>query len=87
MLDMNEDTWEECIQQHSLWKEMVTMGEKRYEQAFIHSKEVNRQKRKQLLVSRDENDGDAFNCEQCSNHCPSRIGLFSHMQTHLIQNI
>ena len=43
LLDVNVDTWEECALQHSLWKEKVTMGAKRYEQALIQRKEVNRQ--------------------------------------------
>ena len=72
------------ILQRSLWKEKMTTGAKRYEQALIQRKEVNRRKRKQLLVNRDVNDDNAFICEQSNKRYRSRIGLFSHMRTHLI---
>ena len=84
LLDMNVDTWEECALRHSLWKEKATKGAKRYEQALIQRKEVTRQKRIQLLASCDVNDDNPFICEHCNKRCRSRIGLFSHVQTHLI---
>ena len=82
---MNVDTWEECALQRSLWKENVTKGAKRYEEALIQRKEVTRQKRIQLLASCDENDDSAFICEHCNKRCHSRIRLFSPMR--LIYNI
>ena len=84
LLDMNVDTWEECAQQRSLWKEKVTKGAKRHEQALMQRKEATRQKRIQLLASCDVNDDNAFICERCNKRCRSRIGLFSHVRTHLI---
>ena len=87
LLEMNVDTWEECALQRSLWKENVTKGAKRYEQALIQRKEATRQKRIQLLASCDVNDDNAFICEHCNKCCHSRIGLFCHMWTHLIYNI
>ena len=87
LLGMNVDTWEEFALQHSLWKEKVTMGAMRYEKALIQRKEVTRQKRIQLLASCDVYDDNAFICEHCNKCCLSRIGLFSHMQTHLTYNI
>ena len=65
----------------------MTKGAKRYEQALIQRKEVTRQRRIQLLASCDENDDNALVCEHCNKCCRSRIGLFSHMWTHLIYNI
>ena len=87
LLDMNVDTWEECALQRSLWKENVTKGAKRYEQALIQRKEATRQKRMQLLASCDANDDNACICEHCNKRCRSRIGLCSRMRTHLIYNI
>ena len=87
LLDMNLDTWEERALQRSLRNENVTKGAKRYEQALIQRKETTRQKRIQLLASCDVNDDNALICEHCNKRCRSRIGLYSHMRTHLIYNI
>ena len=87
LLDVNVDTWEECVLQRSLWKEKLTKGAKRYEQALIQRKEATRQKRTQLLASCDVDDDNAFICEHCNKRCRSRIRLFSHMRTHLVYNI
>ena len=37
--DMNVDNWEVCARQRSSWRENVTMGARRYEQALIQRKE------------------------------------------------
>ena len=84
LLDMNEDTGEECALQRSLWKEKATKEAKRHEQALMQRKEATRQKRMQLLASYDVNDDNAFICERCNKCCRSRIGLFNHVRTHLI---
>ena len=84
LLDMIVDIWEECALQHSLSKEKVTKEAKRYEQAPMQRKEATRQKRIQLLASCDVNDDNAFIFEHCNKRCRSRIGLFSHVRTHLI---
>ena len=79
--DMNVDNWEVCAMQRSSWRENVTMGARRYEQALIQRKEESRKRRKQPLTNLDAND-DAFTCEHCNKRCRSRIGLFSHIRIH-----
>ena len=80
VFDMNIETWEECALQRSLWREKVTTGTKKYEQALLQRKEVHRQKRKQLQTS--WNADDAYICEHCNKRCHSRIGLYSHIRIH-----
>ena len=79
--DMNVDVWEVCATQRSFWRENVTMGARRYEQALIKRKEASRRRRKQPLTNLDANN-DAFICEHCNKRCRSRIGPFSHIRTH-----
>ena len=82
LFDMNIETWEECALQRSLWREKVTAGTKKYEQALLQRKEMHRQKRKQLQTSWNADDDDAYICEHCNKRCRSRIGLYSHIRTH-----
>ena len=81
LFDMNVETWEECALQRSLWREKVTTGTKKYEQALLQRQEMQRQKRKQSQTSQDADD-DVYICEHCNKRCRSRIGVYSHMQTH-----
>ena len=62
--DMNVDV---CRTQRSLWRENVSMGARRYEQALIQRKE-SRKRRKQALTNLDANN-DAFICEHCNKRC------------------
>ena len=48
-LNMNVDNWEVCETQRSSWRENVTMGARRNEQALIQRKEESRKRRKQPL--------------------------------------
>ena len=43
--DMNIETWEECALQRSLWREKMTTGTKKYEQALLQRKEMHRRER------------------------------------------
>ena len=86
LIDINVEIWEECAIQRSLWKEKMTTGAKRYEQAPF-TKKGGEQAKKQLQMSLDANDDDACICEQYNKCCRSRIGLYSHMRTHLNYNI
>ena len=38
LFDMNEENWEGCVLQRSLWREKVTTGTKKYEQAIFTKK-------------------------------------------------
>ena len=78
LFDMNVETWEECTLQHSLWREKVTTGTRKYQQVLLQRKEMHRQERKQSQMSRDADDDNAYICK----HCRSRISLYSHMRTH-----
>ena len=40
--DMNAESWEECVIQCSLWKEKLTRGAQRCEQALVQRMEVKR---------------------------------------------
>ena len=47
LFDMNVETWEECALQRPLWREKVTTGTKKDEQALLQRTEMHRQKMKQ----------------------------------------
>ena len=82
----NMKSFDMCATQRSSWREKVTMGARRYEQAFIQRMEQSRKRGKQPLINLDAN-GDAFICEHCNKRCRSRIGLFSHIRIHIIRLI
>ena len=54
--DMNVDNWALCAMQRSSWRENVTMGARRCEQALIQRKEESRKRRKQPLINFDAKD-------------------------------
>ena len=58
---MNVESWEGWGIKRSFWKEKVTMGANKYEQALIQRKKENRTRRKHPLTNLDGNY-DAFIC-------------------------
>ena len=75
LFDMNIETWEECALQRSLWREKVTTGTKKYEQALLQRKEMHRQRRNQLQMIRNAADHDAYICQHCNKCYRSRLAF------------
>ena len=80
--NINPDTWETLAADRSTWRSHITQGAKRAEEARVQTAERRRELRKAKASDVTETP-PTHSCSTCGRGFRARIGLISHLRTHL----
>ena len=81
---INLSSWEVLAQDRNSWRQEIIHARKRFEERRALSLTEKRNRR--IQRAEQPPSGAAFFCAQCRRSCGSRVGLYSHMRTHNMNN-
>ena len=80
--DINPQSWESLAAERSAWRCAISLGARKAEEQRMTHARQKRERRKERTASAQPAD-PAFTCPECGRVCRARIGLTSHLRTHL----
>ena len=81
---INPDNWEELAQDRSVWRALVHSGVTSYEEKRVEEQVQKRQQRKSRASTTSQpGSPPALTCPHCRRLFRARIGLISHLRTHI----